>query len=184
MLLLNHESEWPKLPSGEIEAGTAKITRYQDGRPTRFTFKKPFQKAPHVQFTPDFGDNPAAGFKQSWLYFLGQGKPAVDKEGFTVGCFTDVGHELTFRYTAIEIRTIRDNILLGIDPRTRSDSQVHAAKGRAMIAVAHRLATLNNADITFILGEGGQLLDKGSHLELLRKGEVYYQMFMHLEDET
>ncbi|KAB8258813.1 hypothetical protein BDV32DRAFT_151077 [Aspergillus pseudonomiae] len=90
--------------SGEIEAGTAKITRYQDGRPTRFTFKKPFQKAPHVQFTPDFGDNPAAGFKQSWLYFLGQGKPAVDKEGFTVGCFTDARHELTFRYTAIEIR--------------------------------------------------------------------------------
>ena len=45
-----------------------------------------------------------------------------------------------------------------------------------MIAVAHRLATVQNADIAFILGEGGQFLEKGSRLELLRKGEVYYQM--------
>ncbi|THC91513.1 hypothetical protein EYZ11_009021 [Aspergillus tanneri] len=34
--------------------GMGRITRYHDGRPTRFTFKKPFDQTPHVQITPDF----------------------------------------------------------------------------------------------------------------------------------
>lgn len=51
-----------------------------------------------------------------------------------------------------------------------------AGKGRTMIAVAHRLATVQNADVIFVMGEGGRLLEKGSHSELLRKGGVYYQM--------
>lgn len=45
-----------------------------------------------------------------------------------------------------------------------------------MIAVAHRLATVQNADVIFVMGEGGRLLEKGSHSELLRKRGVYYQM--------
>lgn len=45
-----------------------------------------------------------------------------------------------------------------------------------MIAVAHRLATVQNADVIFVLGEGGKLLERGCHLELLRKRGVYYQM--------
>lgn len=51
-----------------------------------------------------------------------------------------------------------------------------AAKGRTIIAVAHRLATVQNADIIFVLGEGGKLLEKGSHLQLLGNKGVYYQM--------
>ncbi|VUC30462.1 unnamed protein product [Clonostachys rosea] len=51
-----------------------------------------------------------------------------------------------------------------------------AAKGRTMIAVAHRLATVQNADVIFVLGEGGRLLEKGSHSDLLKKRAVYYQM--------
>ncbi|KAH0838927.1 Leptomycin B resistance protein pmd1 [Fonsecaea pedrosoi] len=51
-----------------------------------------------------------------------------------------------------------------------------AAKGRTMIAVAHRLATVQNADVIFVLGEGGRLLEKGSHTELIRKRGVYHQM--------
>lgn len=50
-----------------------------------------------------------------------------------------------------------------------------AGKGRTMIAVAHRLATVQNADVIFVLGEG-KLLEKGSHTELLKKKGVYYQM--------
>ena len=51
-----------------------------------------------------------------------------------------------------------------------------AAKGRTTIAVAHRLATVQNADIIFVLGESGKLLEKGSHLQLLGNKSVYYQM--------
>lgn len=51
-----------------------------------------------------------------------------------------------------------------------------AARGRTMIAVAHRLATVQNADVIFVMCEGGRLLEMGSHSELLRKRGVYYQM--------
>lgn len=51
-----------------------------------------------------------------------------------------------------------------------------ARKGRTMIAVAHRLATIQNADVIFVLGEGGLILEKGSHNELVAKRGVYYQM--------
>ncbi|KAI1802800.1 P-loop containing nucleoside triphosphate hydrolase protein [Daldinia bambusicola] len=50
-----------------------------------------------------------------------------------------------------------------------------AAKGRTMVVVAHRLATVQNADVIFVLGEG-KVLEKGSHGELLKKKGVYWNM--------
>jgi ATP-binding cassette subfamily B (MDR/TAP) protein 1 len=50
-----------------------------------------------------------------------------------------------------------------------------AASGRTMIVVAHRLATVQNADVIFVLGDG-KVLEKGSHTELLKKGGVYWNM--------
>ncbi|KAK3355080.1 P-loop containing nucleoside triphosphate hydrolase protein [Neurospora tetraspora] len=49
------------------------------------------------------------------------------------------------------------------------------AKGRTTIAVAHRLATIQKADIIYVLGEG-KVLEKGNHNELLRKKGVYWHM--------
>lgn len=81
---------------------------------------------------------------------------------------------------------IRDPHVLLLDEATSSlDSESErlvqaafdrAAKGRTMIAIAHRLATIQNADVIFVLGEGGRVLENGSHFELLRKKGVYYQM--------
>ncbi|CCD45819.1 similar to ABC transporter, partial sequence [Botrytis cinerea T4] len=50
-----------------------------------------------------------------------------------------------------------------------------AATGRTMVVVAHRLATVQNADVIFVLGEG-RVLEVGDHSALLRKKGVYYQM--------
>ncbi|KAJ1327607.1 ATP-binding cassette subfamily B (MDR/TAP) member 1 [Microdochium nivale] len=50
-----------------------------------------------------------------------------------------------------------------------------AAEGRTMVVVAHRLATVQNADVIFVLGEGN-VLEKGSHSELLKKKGVYWHM--------
>ncbi|KAI1824479.1 P-loop containing nucleoside triphosphate hydrolase protein [Xylaria intraflava] len=50
-----------------------------------------------------------------------------------------------------------------------------AADGRTMVVVAHRLATVQNADVIFVLGEG-KVLEKGSHAELLKKRGVYWHM--------
>ncbi|KAK8088345.1 ABC transporter [Apiospora hydei] len=50
-----------------------------------------------------------------------------------------------------------------------------AASGRTMVVVAHRLATVQNADVIFVLGEG-KVLEQGNHAELLRKKGVYWNM--------
>ncbi|KAF7893036.1 uncharacterized protein EAF02_000574 [Botrytis sinoallii] len=50
-----------------------------------------------------------------------------------------------------------------------------AATGRTMVVVAHRLATVQNADVIFVLGEG-RVLEVGDHAALLRKKGVYYQV--------
>ncbi|KAI1346307.1 multidrug resistance protein [Xylaria sp. FL0043] len=50
-----------------------------------------------------------------------------------------------------------------------------AASGRTMVVVAHRLATVQNADVIFVLGEG-KVLEQGSHNELLKKKGVYWNM--------
>jgi ABC-type multidrug transport system fused ATPase/permease subunit len=47
--------------------------------------------------------------------------------------------------------------------------------GRTVIAVAHRLATIQKADIIFVLGSG-KVLEEGDHQSLLRMRGVYYQM--------
>jgi ATP-binding cassette subfamily B (MDR/TAP) protein 1 len=80
---------------------------------------------------------------------------------------------------------IRSPDILLLDEATsaldsESEKQVQAAferagKGRTMVAVAHRLATVQNADVIFVLGEG-KLLEKGNHQELLAKRGVYWQM--------
>ncbi|KAJ5627305.1 P-loop containing nucleoside triphosphate hydrolase protein [Penicillium herquei] len=90
---------------------------------------------------------------------------------------------------AIARALIRNPLVLLLDEATSSlDSEnerlvqaalERAANGRTMIAVAHRLATVQNADIIFVLGNGGKVLEKGSHVELLQNRAVYYQMCLN-----
>ena len=65
---------------------------------------------------------------------------------------------------------------------SESEKQVQAAieqaageGGRTVIAVAHRLATIQNADVIFVLGSG-RVLESGTHSELIAKRGVYFQM--------
>lgn len=48
-------------------------------------------------------------------------------------------------------------------------------KSRTMIVVAHRLATIQNADVIFVVGDG-QVLETGTHISLLQKRGVYFGM--------
>ena len=48
-------------------------------------------------------------------------------------------------------------------------------KNRTMVVVAHRLATIQNADVIFVLADG-RVKEKGDHTSLLRQKGLYYQM--------
>ena len=50
-----------------------------------------------------------------------------------------------------------------------------AAKGRTTIAVAHRLATIQNADIIYVF-DNGRILESGTHQQLLAKKSKYYEL--------
>lgn len=88
---------------------------------------------------------------------------------------------------------LRNPRLLLLDEATSSlDSQseklvqqamerLAGTKSMTIIAVAHRLATIQKADVIFVFGEGAPgrgstILEQGSHHELLRNKGAYWQM--------
>ncbi|KAG9518462.1 ABC transporter, partial [Aureobasidium melanogenum] len=86
---------------------------------------------------------------------------------------------------AIARALIRDPKLLLLDEATSAlDSESEkivqatferARSGRTMIAVAHRLSTIQSADVIFVFDEG-KVVEKGSHNELVKRQGVYWEM--------
>ncbi|KAK0707633.1 P-loop containing nucleoside triphosphate hydrolase protein [Lasiosphaeris hirsuta] len=86
---------------------------------------------------------------------------------------------------AIARALIRDPRLLLLDEATSNlDAETEQAvqavfernkKNRTMVVVAHRLATVQNADVIFVLADG-RVMERGDHAALLRKRGMYYQM--------
>ncbi|XPT01488.1 hypothetical protein M3J09_010623 [Ascochyta lentis] len=80
---------------------------------------------------------------------------------------------------------IRDPDVLLLDEATSSlDSETEkevqavlekAGRGRTTIVVAHRLATIQRADVIFVMSQG-RVVEKGDHQTLLKRKGVYWQM--------
>jgi ATP-binding cassette subfamily B (MDR/TAP) protein 1 len=80
---------------------------------------------------------------------------------------------------------IRDPAVLLLDEATSSldsetEKEVQAVfertgKGRTMVVVAHRLATVQKADVIFVMHQG-HVVEKGDHRSLLRRKGIYWQM--------
>ena len=81
---------------------------------------------------------------------------------------------------------VRDPKILILDEPTSSldsateqrflQSLNRVAEGRTTFVVSHRLTTVANADQIIVLGEG-QIIEQGTHAELLRNGGEYAEMY-------
>ena len=74
---------------------------------------------------------------------------------------------------------ILDEATSNIDSETENMIQkaiTELTHGRTSIVIAHRLATIQNADQILLL-EDGQILEKGTHQELIKKGGQYKTLF-------
>ena len=55
------------------------------------------------------------------------------------------------------------------------------ASEKTRLLIAHRLATVKNADLILVLHQG-QLMESGTHIELLAKQGIYSRLY-HVQDE-
>lgn len=86
---------------------------------------------------------------------------------------------------AIARALIRNPRLLLLDEATSNlDAETEKAvqavfernkRNRTMLVVAHRLATVQNADVIFVLADG-RVVEMGDHGSLLNRRGIYYQM--------
>ena len=85
---------------------------------------------------------------------------------------------------------ILDEATSSVDTRTERliqsalDDLMH---GRTSLVIAHRLSTIRNADVV-VMVKDGEIVERGTHDELLEKQGDYYQLYMsqfrHNEDDT
>lgn len=75
---------------------------------------------------------------------------------------------------------ILDEATSSLDPETEikiQEALARLTKGRTTIAIAHRLATLRNADRLVVI-EKGHIAECGSHEELMASGGIYHNLVM------
>jgi ABC-type multidrug transport system fused ATPase/permease subunit len=73
---------------------------------------------------------------------------------------------------------ILDEPTSSIDLKTEAvilDALDRLMVGRTTFMIAHRLSTIRNADVILVMNEG-QLIERGTHEELLARGGFYKQM--------
>lgn len=74
---------------------------------------------------------------------------------------------------------ILDEATSSVDTRTESIIQKamnDLMKGRTSFVIAHRLSTIRDADIILVM-DGGAIVEKGSHSELIEKNGVYARLY-------
>lgn len=74
---------------------------------------------------------------------------------------------------------ILDEATSSIDTRTEMRIQkafAHMMRGRTSFIVAHRLSTIQEADVILVMRDG-RIIEQGSHEELLEKGGFYKKLF-------
>ena len=121
-------------------------------------------------------------------------------ESLPLGLQTPVGENATRlsggqrQRLAIARALIKNAPILILDEATsaldnESERQVQASletlmKGRTTLVIAHRLSTVQNADLIVVMDQG-RILEKGAHAELLAKSGAYAALYqMQFRDDT
>ena len=74
---------------------------------------------------------------------------------------------------------ILDEATSNVDTRTEvliQEAMTRLRKGRTSFVIAHRLSTIRNAD-TIVVMNAGQIVEQGSHAELLARHGFYYDLY-------
>lgn len=74
---------------------------------------------------------------------------------------------------------ILDEATSNVDTRTEmkiQDAMYQIMQNRTSVIIAHRLSTIRNADFIVVLNQG-QIVESGSHDELLSKKGKYYELY-------
>ncbi|MBX7532424.1 ABC transporter ATP-binding protein/permease [Qipengyuania sp. 1XM1-15A] len=80
---------------------------------------------------------------------------------------------------------VLDEATSALDSRTEQDilnTLKQVSEDRTTLAIAHRLSTIADADRILVL-DHGRLAESGTHAELLRKGELYAEMWARQQSE-
>ncbi len=75
---------------------------------------------------------------------------------------------------------ILDEATSNVDTKTEKQIQsamLNLMKGRTSFVIAHRLSTIRNADMILVINNG-EIVERGTHEELLRKRGFYYNLYM------
>jgi ATP-binding cassette subfamily B multidrug efflux pump len=75
---------------------------------------------------------------------------------------------------------ILDEATSSVDTRTEVQIQealLRLMKGRTSFVIAHRLSTIKNADVVLVINDG-EIIERGTHRELLEKRGFYYNLYM------
>ena len=75
-----------------------------------------------------------------------------------------------------EATSALDNVTESLIQKSLND----LAKGRTTLIVAHRLSTIKNADLIYVI-EKGKIIEKGNHEELLNKNGEYASLYKGIE---
>jgi ATP-binding cassette subfamily B protein len=83
---------------------------------------------------------------------------------------------------------IFDDCLSAVDTKTEEEilgNLGRIMKGKTSILIAHRISTIKNADVIIVL-EDGQIIEQGTHQELLELNGSYKEMYQNqlLEEES
>jgi ATP-binding cassette subfamily B protein len=75
---------------------------------------------------------------------------------------------------------VLDEATSSVDTRTEVQIQealLRLMKGRTSFVIAHRLSTIRNADLVLVINNG-EIIERGTHRELLEKKGFYYNLYM------